>query len=147
MVTSPSTEITESDQRLPSGQWSGFYLESHQPKRGWMHVYMQFRDGKIAGEGTDYVGPWTIRGVYDLYTSRAQWTKQYVGKHQVVYEGAITEHGIQGEWNIRGWLNGLFHIWPRQRHDLEMLYLSDEQEGHPPTMLAGTVPIPPSDAL
>jgi len=37
----------ESDNRLPTGEWNGFYLENHQPNRGWMHLYMSFSDGKI----------------------------------------------------------------------------------------------------
>jgi len=27
-----------------------------------MHLYLQFENGKIHGEGTDYVGPWTASG-------------------------------------------------------------------------------------
>ena len=47
-----------------SGEWSGFYIETHRPGRGWMHLYLAFEDGKIRGEGTDYVGPWVATGQY-----------------------------------------------------------------------------------
>jgi hypothetical protein len=139
----PTDFAPRNDVRLPSGVWSGFYLEDQRPRRGWMHLYLTFEDGVIAGEGTDYVGPWNISGSYDAGTGYCHWVKQYLGKHQVVYDGKVTDNGIEGVWNIRNWLNGQFHIWPRHRHDLEQLYLSDENDGFPPTILGGTVPIPP----
>ena len=55
----------ENDNRFPTGEWNGFYLENHRSGKGWLHLYLQFQDGKISGEGTDYVGPWTCL----LYTS------------------------------------------------------------------------------
>jgi hypothetical protein len=133
---------TEADTRLPTGEWTGFYLEDHQPRRGWMHLYLSFSDNSVRGEGADYVGPWTISGSYDLETSVIQWVKQYVGKHQVHYRGRITANGIEGGWDIRNWNNGLFHIWPRHRFELENLYLQEDLAGLPPTILAGTVPLP-----
>ena len=133
-ATNPPIDF-ESDNRLPSGEWSGFYLEDHQPRRGWMHLYINFQEQKIHGEGTDYVGPWVIQGSYDVENSVCQWTKQYQGKHRVLYEGKITANGIQGVWNIRGWNRGPFHIWPSNRLDLQNLYMKDEleaeQQGQP----------------
>ncbi len=139
------TSTFETDPHLPSGEWSGFYIEDHQPRRGWMHLYINFENGVIAGEGTDYVGPWVIKGAYDLDTRTCQWTKHYQGKHDVNYRGTITDNGIQGLWNIRGWRDGPFHIWPRRRHDLHNLYLQDELETGEPSVLLGAVPVPPAD--
>lgn len=93
-----------------------------------MHLYMNFQQGEISGEGTDYVGPWVITGTYDVSNRVCQWEKQYLGKHRVVYEGKITENGIQGVWNIRNWNNGPFHIWPRLRTDLYQMYMQQELE-------------------
>ena len=129
----------ERDNRFPTGEWNGFYLESHQPRRGWMHLYLSFENGKIAGEGTDYVGPWTVSGVYDSGNGRCSWTKQYIGKHKVNYKGIAGEHGIQGEWLIT-YLTGEFHIWPRSLGILNELYLQEELNQPVPSIQLGTVP-------
>ncbi len=142
----PEQAPCEPDSRLPSGEWTGFYLEDHQPRRGWMHLYLNFSGNSVRGEGADYVGPWTISGAYDLNTGVIQWVKKYVGKHEVHYRGRITANGVEGGWDIRNWNNGLFHIWPRQRFEFENLYLQEDLSGLPPTILAGTAPLPGSDA-
>ena len=115
----------ESDGRLPTGEWNGFYIERHQPKRGWMHLYLSFENGELKGEGTDYVGPWVAQGKYDLERKICHWEKQYIGRHSVAYSGQITENGIQGEWSIR-FIKGPFHIWPRSLSHLNELYLTNE---------------------
>jgi hypothetical protein len=112
-----------------------------------MHLYLSFEQGHVQGEGTDYVGPWVIRGQYDLIGGHVGWTKQYVGRHRVDYRGSITPQGIEGGWQIRGWNNGLFHIWPRNRFELENLYLQADLAGDGKSILAGTVPLPPADSL
>ena len=126
----------ESDNRLPTGEWNGFYLENHQPKRGWMHLYLSFADGKIKGEGTDYVGPWVSHGTYDVETGTCSWVKQYIGQHTVTYAGKIGENGIMGEWQI-SFLTGPFHIWPRNMSQLNELYLTDDLTQPAPTIQLG----------
>ena len=131
----------ESDSRLPTGEWKGFYLENHQPKRGWMHLYLSFSDGKISGEGTDYVGPWTATGDYDLEAGLCSWVKQYVGQHQVVYSGRCNENGIQGLWEISH-LSGEFHIWPKGMNNMDELYLANElTQPTGKSIELGTVPV------
>ena len=122
----------ESDNRLPTGEWNGFYLENHQPKRGWMHLYMSFTGGKIKGEGTDYVGPWVAHGDYDLKTGICSWIKQYVGKHSVTYSGKISDKGIMGHWQI-SFLAGEFHIWPKGMPMLDEHYMSEDLAEPAPT--------------
>ena len=92
----------ESDNRLPSGQWNGFFIESHHPRRGWMHLYLSFADGETKGEGTDYIGPWVSLGDYDTSSGRCTWLKRYIGKHDVFYAGNCSENGILGQWEIGG---------------------------------------------
>ncbi len=130
----------ESDRRLPTGEWNGFYLESYRPQRGWMHLYMSFADGSVTGEGTDYVGPWLANGEYDLAAGTCSWIKQYVGQHQVIYRGSIGENGIMGQWQI-GFISGEFHIWPRSMSHLNELYLADDLTLPQPTIQLGTVPV------
>ncbi|MDG1873698.1 MAG: hypothetical protein P8J27_07290 [Mariniblastus sp.] len=129
----------ESDSRMPSGQWSGFYLEKHQPKRGWMHLYFAFNDGKIKAEGTDYVGPWVAEGQYDLTNLRCNWLKHYVAKHSVAYRGQISEKGIMGEWSV-SLLSGQFHVWPKSLTVFDELYLSEDLKMAPQTPLPGVHP-------
>ena len=114
------------NKKFVSGEWCGFYIESHRPQRGWMHLYLAFEDGKIRGEGTDYIGPWVATGTYEEGSGECQWTKNYVGKHNVDYVGTCTENGIQGKWRIIS--EGPFHIWPKSHGHFNELYLRDELE-------------------
>ena len=111
---------------FPSGQWTGFFLEDHRPEKGWMHLYLNFQNGVIEGEGTDYVGPWHINGTYSEDDSTCQWVKQYLGQHQVVYSGKWTEQGIMGNWTIGTMYTGQFHIWPASRGDIQQMYLEED---------------------
>lgn len=103
-----------------------------------MHLYLSFADGKIKGEGTDYVGPWLIEGEYDLDLGVCSWIKQYVGKHQVVYRGQIGETGIAGQWQILT-NKGEFHVWPKSLSHLDELYMADDLTKSGPTIQLGTV--------
>ena len=116
---------------IPTGQWNGFYIESHQERRGWMHQYLEFNDGELKGEGTDYVGPWTLQGKYDLRELKCAWIKSYVGKHDVTYRGTISKTGITGIWDIRELLTGSFHIWPQHLTEFDSLYMQEDLEKTP----------------
>lgn len=91
-----------------------------------MHLFLSFEGGTIRGEGTDYVGPWVATGTYEPQTGVCQWTKQYLGKHLVDYQGICNSSGIQGEWSIL--MRGPFHIWPRRDGHLTELYLREEEQ-------------------
>ena len=129
----------ETDQRLPTGEWKGFYLEPHHTRRGWMHMYLSFEQGQIKGEGTDYVGPWTATGNYDPESGICSWTKRYVGKHTVDYRGTCGQDGIQGQWQINYFSTGQFHIWPVGMGNLDELYLQEDLDRAEPTIQLGTV--------
>lgn len=127
---------TESDSRFSSGEWNGFYIESHRSGRGWMSMYLAFANGSINGEGTDYVGPWVAKGSYDTDSGMCSWTKQYLGLHAVHYSGRASNDGIQGQWNI-GSTRGDFHIWPRGLSQFDELYLKKDLD-LPEKSLSGT---------
>ena len=116
---------------IPTGQWNGFYIESRREQRGWMHQYLEFNDGTLKGEGTDYVGPWTLQGEYDLSKLKTVWIKSYVGKHDVTYRGTISKTGIIGVWDIRESETGSFHIWPQHMTEFDSLYLQEDLEKTP----------------
>lgn len=121
-----------------SGEWTGFFLESHHNRRGWMHLYLDFgnagagQSGRLHGEGTDYVGPWTLTGSFDTGDGSVQWVKRYVGRHSVRYTGQAGQHGIVGRWSISTLSSGPFQIWPRCWGELDEHYLSEEIRGSLP---------------
>ncbi len=109
--------MPETDPRFPSGPWTGFFLQYWFPGRHTTKVDLAVAGGQLTGAGQDWVGPYTMDGSYDLETGRCEWTKQYLGRHQVCYRGINDGHGIWGVWEIR-LLGGLyrdrggFHLWP-----------------------------------
>lgn len=103
----------ETDGRFPSGPWRGFFLQSHiRPGRYEMDLHLTFSGGKIGGEGRDFVGPFRIRGSYDLETGICTWHKSYDGAHGVSYRGFNEGKGIWGTWEIPPGYRGGFQIWP-----------------------------------
>src|SRR5262249_3489424 len=77
---------------------------------------LTFRQGAITGEGRDWVGAFVIRGRYDLADGRCHWTKKYLKKHDVFYQGFNEGKGIWGTWEIAAspaypTQRGGFHIW------------------------------------
>ena len=104
----------ESDERFPSGPWTGFFLQPALAKdKIWMELGLAFRGGVMTGEGRDRVGTFLIRGRYEVDEGKCWWTKRYVGKHDVAYQGYNEGKGIWGVWELKAWSqHGGFHIWP-----------------------------------
>jgi hypothetical protein len=105
---------TEPDPRFPSGPWTGYFLQPVLTGRHWMEIRLTFRDGKLSGEGRDRVGAFVMTGRYDVKDGRCSWTKQYLGRHAIEYQGYNEGKGIWGRWFFkpsRAWHGG-FHIWP-----------------------------------
>ena len=116
-------EHTETDPRFPSGPWVGFFLQPEVPGRHLMELRMTFRNGEIRAEGRDWVGQFVMRGRYSLGDGKCYWTKRYLGKHDVFYQGYNEGKGIWGNWEIRdpflqlAIMRGGFHIWPEAMAD------------------------------
>ena len=113
----------ETDPRFPSGPWTGFFLQPLVPGRHLMELQLTFRTGTMTGEGRDWVGSFLIRGRYDLADGKCHWTKRYLAKHDVFYQGYNEGKGIWGLWEIppehnagQCWRGG-FHIWPEGMDD------------------------------
>src|SRR6516162_6570131 len=112
----------ETDPRFPSGRWIGFFLQKLLPGRHQMELILTFRHGVMTGEGRDWVGEFFIRGKYDTTDGRCHWSKRYVGKHDVFYQGFNEGKGIWGHWEITATneyprQHGGFHIWPEGMAD------------------------------
>jgi hypothetical protein len=124
----------ETDPRFPTGKWTGFFVQKRPPLgRQAMELYLTFRRGRIAGEGRDVVGMFVLDGSYDLADGRCLWTKSYLGKHDVYYNGFNEGKGIWGTWDIPGNLRrpdlrGGFHIWPDGMSDPSDDHLSAEAD-------------------
>jgi len=109
----------ETDERFPTGEWVGFWLQRpHITIRQRMTLALSFADGRITGDGSDSVGPFTMQGRYDLKTAKVVINKYYIGKHHVLYEGwAELDKGILGVWTIPAIGKDGFHIWPKGMKD------------------------------
>ncbi len=128
----PDHATPETDPRFPSGPWTGFFLQPTVPGRHLMELHLTFRKGEMTGEGRDHVGPFVIRGKYVLADGKCHWTKRYVGKHDVFYQGFNEGKGIWGTWEIpegdSSHQRGGFHIWPEGMPDPTQAHLTSEAE-------------------
>jgi hypothetical protein len=132
-MSDPQATDLETDPRFPSGPWTGFFLQKAIPGRHLMELRLQFRAGDITGEGRDWVGPFLIRGRYELSDGRCHWQKRYVGKHDVYYQGFNEGKGIWGTWEMPTEVRpdvraGGFHIWPEGMPDPTQPALSEEAD-------------------
>ena len=116
----------ETDPRFPTGPWVGFFLQKSLPGKHAMELRLTFLAGNMTGEGRDRVGPFLIKGRYDLADGKCYWTKKYVGKHDVFYQGYNEGKGIWGTWQIGELARGGFHIWPEGFGDPTTEYLVEE---------------------
>jgi hypothetical protein len=118
----------EEDSRFPSGPWKGFFLQPVLPGRHWMELSLTFRRGELHGEGRDWVGAFHLKGRYEIESGKCWWSKQYVGKHSIHYQGYNEGKGIWGTWewpNSRPWRGG-FYIWPVAMGDPTQQRLAEE---------------------
>jgi hypothetical protein len=118
-MNADQTPQLETDPRFPTGPWTGYFLQKAIPGKHTMELHLVFTNGIMKGEGRDWVGEFLIDGHYDISNGKCYWTKKYVGKHDVFYQGFNEGKGIWGTWEIPGqmltlWrrLHGGFHIWP-----------------------------------
>ena len=119
IMAEPAGQIPnlEADARLPSGEWTGFFLQPEgNPRTVKMDLTLKFRAGRIKGEGIDRFGEFSISGKYDLESGRV-----LMAKHSTTYRAmrlkgwAEKQHrGIWGIWEIKDEMTGGFHIWPKE---------------------------------
>jgi hypothetical protein len=82
-----------------------------------MELHLSFHQGVMTGEGRDMIGSFLIRGKYNLDDGKCHWSKKYIGKHDVYYQGYNEGKGIWGVWEIPPTFRGGFHIWPTAMGD------------------------------
>ncbi len=113
----PTQPPVETDSRFPSGPWQGFFLMAHWPGRHTMELHLTFCQGVMTGEGRDMIGSFLIRGKYNTDDGKCHWSKRYIDKHDVAYQGYNEGKGIWGIWEIPPTYRGGFHIWPTAMGD------------------------------
>ena len=118
----------ETDPRFPSGSWTGFFLQKSLPGKHAMELRLTFQNGVMTGEGRDWVGNFLVNGRYDVADGKCHWTKKYLGKHDVFYQGYGKGKGIWGTWEIGQLARGGFHIWPEAFGDPTNEYLVEEAD-------------------
>lgn len=131
MSTTPELDL-ETDSRFPSGPWTGFFLQPLLPGQHWMELRLTFRAGRLDGEGRDRVGAFRIQGRYSVADGKCSWSKRYLGRHEVLYQGYNEGQGIWGTWEIPTEpahnRRGGFHIWPEGMADPTSRRLHEEAD-------------------
>src|SRR4051812_30939410 len=100
------------DERFPSGPWTGFFLHPTLPGPHLMDMILTFRVGVKTGEGGARFGDFSFKGRYQVEDGRCRWTKAYVRRHSLSYQGFNEGKGIWGNWEVSPRHGGGFHIWP-----------------------------------
>jgi hypothetical protein len=97
-----------------SGAWRGFYVYAPGGERHAMQLDLAFGSGSVSGSGSDDIGPFVIRGGFEPEGVRVWWSKQYVGAHDVWYEGVRDgrrQRVVYGSWSLGSSESGGFKIW------------------------------------
>jgi hypothetical protein len=116
------------DTSFRSGPWTGFYTYRGVSGNCPTDLSLSFDLGRMTGQGADSVGPFVIEGSYDTGSRECNWTKSYVGAHDVHYQGFAEGKGIWGTWQIPSEAQGGFHIWPlkEEHQELEAVWAEEE---------------------
>ncbi len=93
-----------------------------------MELFLTFREGKMRGEGRDIIGEFLISGSYERDSGNCWWSKRYLGRHDVSYQGYNEGRGIWGVWEITTTFKGGFHIWPLGHGSGESQDVSEEAD-------------------
>jgi hypothetical protein len=93
-----------------------------------MDLGLDFANGRVSGEGNDDVGAFVISGHFDSAEGECDWTKTYIGAHDVFYRGFREGKGIWGTWEILWDARGGFLIWPRSFATANEETVSAEEE-------------------
>ena len=98
---------------FPSGVWRGFWEQKEFGRQPMEAFQLYFRGGEVTGHGRDVVGRFTFSGEYDERTGRVTMVKQYLGRHQVHFDGRPDGEGcILGTWSIPPIWSGPFLLRP-----------------------------------
>jgi hypothetical protein len=115
---------------FPSGQWVGFYTYDSYSGRFLMDLVLEFKGGRVFGEGADDIAEFIIDGVFSQNEGECSWTKTYVARHSVEYRGFREQKGIWGTWTLAGSKGG-FHIWPIGENTVSLVNEEEDEMSVP----------------
>jgi hypothetical protein len=82
------------------GRWRGYWEQLGWGRQVMDDLTLRFTGGLISGEGHDIIGRFHFQGTVAA-GGKVHLVKQYVGRHQVLYEGNYDGEGtIFGTWSI-----------------------------------------------
>ncbi len=94
----------------PSGSWRGYWEQTFWGRQLMHNLVLTFAHGTVQGRGTDCIGAFTFQGEHDAQ-GHVTLVKQYLGKHQVLYQGTYDGEGsILGRWTIPPAWSGPFAL-------------------------------------
>ena len=93
--------------------WTGWFKQGEDPTD--MTLDLHVDETGVFGLGSDTVGNFVMRGIYQMDTGVIRFIKKYIGQHEVLYRGMLTinDNGmylVDGEWEIIDNCKGVFHL-------------------------------------
>ena len=102
---------SDDDSRFRSGLWRGYYTQPDTDSlRHSTEATLTFFAGQIEGRGEDVVGKFELTGGYRTQDGACYWEKQYIGQHNILYQGYAEGDQISGRWEIRSRWYGQFQL-------------------------------------
>ena len=93
-------------------KWDGWWEQRGLGRQKMHDLELNFEPGgTVTGGGEDCVGPFTFRGEIRP-DGTVSLIKQYLGRHQVLYDGRNSGEGIFGTWEIPWFGTGKFALRP-----------------------------------
>ena len=93
-------------------RWSGWWEQQWLGRQMMRNLTLEIGpEGVVTGGGDDLVGGFTFRGELRR-DGTISLLKQYLGRHQVLYEGCNSGEGIFGTWYIGRYDSGRFALRP-----------------------------------
>jgi hypothetical protein len=88
--------------------WRGYWTQRTFGQQAMHDVVLRFGGGTVSGEGHDCVGQFVFQGTCDSH-GKVVMVKQYLGMHQVLYQGQYDGEGtLFGTWSIGPFESGEF---------------------------------------
>jgi len=90
--------------------WTGWFAQNGQKSNMHFENFQIDFNGSIWGHGADQIGKFNISGKMNMQNNHFTFHKQYVGQHNVVYQGSMNQGLMVGKWSIPGNCQGNFQI-------------------------------------
>jgi len=82
-----------SDPQFPSGEWVGFYTYANGSRKYLMDLVLEFKGGRMTGEGADEIGLFVISGTYSEQNGECAWMRANHVKTVATTEAVLSNKG------------------------------------------------------